>query len=276
MKTTLRRLLTLAVAVVLCLSMTGCIALDDMRKAQAFYNTNEAGDPVYTAFTWNGAVYKELQMDDVQLAIKTGQRHSIYVTEKDVPVLLSVGMGREMTVSENGILARCDGSEKGEPFYYCRADEYDAIVAQITSGNIDFTRCYYSWYDLEKEEYDSYELSEAEYAAVQTVYNTVEPEELPEGANMEFDYYAELNQLSENGVFEKYWLDVCVAGKTYYLCEYDEAWNMTLYTVPKKLNAEFESLIKKAIQAYEQEMEFLYGEDWEEWEDDMYGEDYFL
>lgn len=264
MKNVLRRVLCAAVAVMLCLSMTGCMALDNLKAEQAFWTSEGSVE----SFSWNGVTYQLLPQTDIGFSAPRTEGKTIAVTEKDVPVLLSYPMGWTMVMTDNEMLAINTDYDGEGATYYCRADEYDTVVAQLTSGDIDFNRCYYSWYDWEKETDDRYELTEAEYAAVQTVRNTVKPEELPAGAEMEFDYYAELNQLSENGLFEKYWLDACVVGDTYYVCEYDSDWNMTLYTVPEKHVDAFQSLLKKAIEAYEQEMEYLYGEDWADWEDE--------
>lgn len=268
MKTMLRRLLCLTVAVLLCLSMSGCIALDELKVQQAFWNAADDFQ-LFESFTWNGATYKQLPFTEFEFALRSSEWKEIHVTQSDVPVLLSVFAGQTMSLSDNEVLAEYTDYEQGdESYYYCRADQYDALLAKLESGDIEFNRCFYSWYDWEKEEDDSYELSEAEYAAVQTVYNTVKPEVLPDGAEMYFDYEALLYQLSEDGLFERMWVSACVVGDTYYLRSYDEDYNTVLYTVPKEHTAAFKSLLAAQIVADRADAEY-WGEDWDEdWEDD--------
>lgn len=273
MKRMLRCLLCFGVVAALCLSLTGCMLLDEMKAAQAFWDPVDETQP-FESFTWNGAIYKQMPVTELSFSLHASEWKGVYVTQSDVPVLLSGIVGQYMELSDNEILAVYVDymSSSADTVYYCRVDQYDVVLARLEAGDMEFNRCCYSWYEWEEDEYHYYVLTDAEYAAVQTVYHTVEAEVLPNGAEMYFDHEALLYQLSEDGLFEQMWVSACVVGDTYYLRSYDEDGNTVLYSAPEEYTAAFQSLLAAQIEVDIADAEYWgedYYDDWEdEWEDE--------
>ena len=117
-----KRIVALALALLLCLPLCSCKELDDMRAHHAFLQ--EDGTVL-----WNEAVYKLLpEYDDEvfeEYDFYVNAVGSVYVTEADVPVLLSDTLGKRMYAYKNGeVIMRWQ--EKG--VFYCRVDVYDHMV----------------------------------------------------------------------------------------------------------------------------------------------------
>lgn len=86
MKKVIKTVLVLLAVVGMLLCLCGCTGLENMRKNQAF--SRENGE-----ILWNGAVYKALPESEY-LFVDTGYfDDTVYLTEPDVPVLLSVFFG---------------------------------------------------------------------------------------------------------------------------------------------------------------------------------------
>lgn len=119
MKKNVKTVLVLLTAVGLLLCLCGCSGLENMRKKQAFPGEN--GE-----ILWNGAVYKALPGNE-DFYVETGDYSElVYVTEPDVPVLLS-SMFSEMDLYPSGDGVFLEDLDAG--IYYCREDRYEEMAA---------------------------------------------------------------------------------------------------------------------------------------------------
>ena len=88
----MKRWIALLVALLMCLSLCGCQALDDMRATHAVYQEDGS-------ILWNDVVYRKLEnVDQIDVLDVSYDYAWIYVTESDVPVLLINWFGEEFDV----------------------------------------------------------------------------------------------------------------------------------------------------------------------------------
>lgn len=225
------RLLALLLCAFLCLSLSGCGYLDQIRQQQGFWQINGT-------ILWNDTTYRLLDPHGETLNLKPDQTPSlIYVTETDVPVLLSYMLGESFDVC-NGklILAGPDDS------IYCQDVYYVAIVNSIARGFELDTICYDyividedGWYASEA----TYCLTEKEKAELMTLYDLLEPVVMEDGMYLSVDNYVHLYGLNENGLLRKELFKLSQADDRYYI-EDEES----IYLIPEEKNA----LIKTILQ----------------------------
>ena len=188
----LTKITALAVAVImLCLSLSGCASLDLKREMHANW-TNEKGIDSIT--TSDGETYVLLDNEVANLIMyDTYLWNEVWVTDKDVPVLLSDSYGTNLsmtsdkdfiygyiegTIDSDGVFCPLDIDGGTVPFIggpsayfiytkegtypdktsdkdvlYCKESIYDDIMSQIKNG-IEYTHYGYEYYVLDDEYMD--------------------------------------------------------------------------------------------------------------------------
>lgn len=197
----------------LCSVFTGCNRLDEMRQAHA--TKNEDGNIVL-----NGNEYKY-----VPFASRTSlfnfdlaPSSDIYVTEPDVPVLLSENFYENFgAVSEDGkYLYIYNVDYNSVP--YCRADEYDNLIERLEAPFEPEVLAYpYSYYDYDNGEEinGTYVLTEDEQKAVESVMLSVEPVQLENYSEYNADDYIYIYECSEDLIFNRKVLTIEIKGGRY-------------------------------------------------------------
>ncbi len=219
MKNTVKRGAVLLVVCAMLLCLCGCDALDRMRQNQGFWGEN--GE-----ILWNGAVYKELPPDD-DLYIKDDMNVVVYVTEPDVPVLLSTFYHGYYPSKEGLFLS-------GAGKYYCREDRYEEIQKRIyETFQPDMICCSVTEYNIEGEaEEKIYQLTQEQTQMLALILEKEESRTLGDGWYLETDMQVWLWECSEDLLFRRNSIDLAKSGDTYYL--YRNTGNRTLvYTVPE-------------------------------------------
>jgi len=240
------RILCLIAVFAICLSLCGCSVLDEIRQTRAI--RTESGDIRLEG----GAEYKLLP-ECRELTPMFDEMKTVYVVTEDVPLLLTSAMGEYFDLSDDGIFLK--NYVEGEEVYYCRADAYDAVYQRIVSG-LTLDKCCYWCYDYNAGRLIPYVLTQAQFDAVNQVCQTQEPQTLPSGAMMDWDYWVALNMCSEDLLFTKVLADICVTDGKYYV-EVAAGVDTLLYAVPAELTATFADIMDMFVQTE--------GEYWEEW-----------
>lgn len=229
-----KRWLVLALATVLCLSLCGCAELETMRAEHGVWQEDGS-------ILWNGAVYRKLENTTaVEEFDFTYSYVTIYVTEPDVPVLLSTMFGEGMDVYAYGtILGHYDYRlAEGRTTWYCREDVYDEMVKEL-EGGIQLNTYFYYYYDYQKGESVKYYLTEEQANTIHRILTTVDP--VP---SKDFDEPREdglyLYICDDSHRFEQdtdKWL--CRTPSSYYIESFDE-----FYVVPMEYNGIFDEIWK--------------------------------
>lgn len=148
-------------ALLLCLSMSGCARLDEMRARHAVWQEDGT-------ILWNNAVYKPLPtIKDADINLSRLDDTPLHVTEADVPVLLSNEFYDYFECDKEGVFLRGYIEEKNDKYYgeykmFCREDRYEEVAAEFANGFVSKGLCY-DYFDTQ-------------LGAQQTVYLTVEQE----------------------------------------------------------------------------------------------------
>ena len=229
-----KRWLVLALATVLCLSLCGCDELEIMRANHAVWQ--EDGSVL-----WNGAVYRKLENTTAmeELGI-TYSYVSIYVTEPDVPVLLSQMLGDDMDVCADGTMLEYYNYRlaEGKTTWYCREDVYDDMVKKLENG-VTLTTYFYYYWDYDKEESVRYYLTEEQANTIHRILTTVVP--VPsEDFDEPMEDGLDLHICDDSHRFEQVtdkWL--CKTQSGYYIESFDE-----IYVVPMEYHNVFEDIWK--------------------------------
>ena len=164
-----KRWLVLALATVLCLSLCGCDELETMRSEHAVWQEDGS-------ILWNGTVYRKLEnVENIDVLDVSYDYAGVYVTEPDVPVLLSSWFGESLDVCGNGTLLEYydyrPAEDKTE--WYCREDVYDETAALLEKG-IEMTTYFYEYYNSSTNDFEKYYLTKEQSEAVNTVFATVQ------------------------------------------------------------------------------------------------------
>ena len=161
-----KRRIALLLALILCLPLCGCVDLENMRANHAVWQEDGT-------ILWDGVVYRELA--DVPEEYQHYVHGTIFVTEADVPVLLSEEFGTNWTVdTERGLLHSWNHS--GQETFFCREDRYEELAEYFQKyfdkELVMDTYFYHSWpvsHGQQTEE--TYYLSDSEKTAVNTLLN---------------------------------------------------------------------------------------------------------
>lgn len=203
MKKAIKIGIVLLILSVMCMSLCSCQALDDMRNNQAFWT-----DTSKEEITYNGTNYKyipvSLTTELYPCDVYDSQLY-LYITEKDVPVLLS-STGDNATISyDKNIITRY--SESGASnVYYVEESMYDEVIDDIKNNKFD-NYCVYQYVqtELQDHSYDySFEyrmLNEEEQKAVEDVLENVKPVIIEDYSYSLYSYGADIQKCDKNGLF---------------------------------------------------------------------------
>lgn len=197
MKKILRLALITVLVLSLCLCLTGCNMIKEMRAAHGILQEDGA-------ILLGGEEYIELPISQT-LAPRFAEDYA-YVTAADVPVLLSGILGEAHLISRDGVFLLNDEDYSLESIYYCRRDKYDAVKEQIENG---FTPVGYMYTyemltdpDMFETETKEYTLSVDEVQALEAVRADVIPATV--FSEIQSSYVAEIYLCSEDTYFKQY------------------------------------------------------------------------
>lgn len=230
------RILSLILIVVMCFSLCGCKALDDLRESRA--SLTESG----TIKLPDSTEYKLLPPCE-ELLPNIDATDTVYVSDEELPLLLTVFSKNSYSKSYDGIFLHDDYAVST---YYCRTDVYDNIVERINRGFVAESYCY-RYYDTNYNE-RYYKLTERQARAVTEVYNNQTPIILPNIASMVYEYEIDLMLCSEDMLFMRDTVDICVKDNKYYLIDY-QLDATSLYAIPDNLASEFKAIMKNYIES---------------------------
>ncbi|MEE1314167.1 MAG: hypothetical protein UHS49_00160 [Faecalimonas sp.] len=156
MKKMKRIVIAVGILAVMCVGLSGCRQIDNMRKKQAIVTSGEM-------IVIDGKEYLKLPECEFltpefsYFADSYGDSDStIYMTDEEVPVLLSSIIGERGDISLDGIFI--DGYDGT---YYCREDKYEEMLDIIEKGyQPDALTC--SYFDSEQQKFVNYVFSEEE------------------------------------------------------------------------------------------------------------------
>lgn len=241
MKRAWKRCIALLLVMLLALGLCGCDALDDMRKAQM--QLDENGDVVF-----EGIRYQRLPESEF-LSPEYNGLHYIYITEPDVPVLLShILWEAMMAISDDGNFLV--DMENG--VCYCREELYESVFDQIMNGfEVAAMQYDYGFYDEEEGMYQqaAYTLTQAQRAAVYEVLETIEPVAVGQDWYINGQWYLYLYECSQDGFFKKEAMELVASEDSYTLIL--ESGDQTLaYLVPSAYKAVFEQILSPYVDAH--------------------------
>ena len=241
MKQLWKRGAALLVILVLVLGLCGCDALDAMREAQTQYG--EDGSILY-----KGVAYVRLPESEY-LSPEYDVWKEIYVTDPDVPVLLSQAIYIErlaLSIDGNFLISMSDD------VVYCRAELYDSVFDRIVNGfEVAAMQYEYSVYDEEVgiHRRQTYTLTQEQWDTVYEVLETVEPIEIGRDWNINGQWYLHLYECSQDGFFKKETMELVASEDSYTLIL--ESGEQTLaYLVPSAYKAVFEQILSPYVDAH--------------------------
>ncbi len=225
--------------ILLCSVFTGCNALDNMKQAQAFQSENDN-------IILNGCEYKQIPVRKMSFLLNFDlvETKDIYITDRDVPVLLS----EDFYITKGEVTA--DGKYLYvERFgYYCREEDHQDFTERLDNGFVpEVLAAPYSYYDEETVEmvYGNYLLTEEEANAVKTVIETTKPVEVDDYRRFQADEYCDVYESSDDLIFNQYIFTAERSGNKFKIVT--KTGNTTLrYTVPDTMFGIFKGIMVKS------------------------------
>lgn len=245
MKKNFKSMLVLLLVLVQLFVLSGCSALDALRNNQAFYNQD--GD-----ILWNGSTYKQLPTCP-DLYPEISYETTIYVTEPDVPVLLSAMFHlSRYTPSEDCRILMADDYDVN--LYYCEASIYEDLCARIRDPFVPELVCY-SYDVFDDDPYTPsdtayYTLTPEQVEVITTVVENTEPTVMRDGMTVDHLWSVYLEECSKDMLFRRNSMDIFYTGNTYYLLLYTDQEEL-LFTVPAGCNDQFDLITAAQRQSYE-------------------------
>lgn len=248
MKNKRKFLVMILALLIMCLCLTGCDELDDMRAKQAFWTT----ELDRTSITYNNTEYKALDLRGSygNPLYNVNASEQVSITEKDVPVLLSNSYGMSGDISKDEVFIQTwlydETTYSSNEALYCRADMYDSVSKTIADG-IEYTNYgtgFFKWNEKEmQDEWIYYYLTEDEIDAINKVFDEVKP---VENTNIQAksSYVCAIDKVSKDKMFGNHSFELFsdIAGN-YYIVKYtDFNEDYVHYEVPQELSPIFENI----------------------------------
>lgn len=187
----------------------------------------------------NGQVYKELPPVNRRLNLTGDFDDVVYLTDSDVPVLLSRVLCNDFDYSlgEGAVIVDDDGDRI---VYYCRGDLYDSYLAAI-EADAPMTKMFYNYPVRGTGEMKAYFLTDEEMTAVWTAL--VEGEE-KDWSEVSSHSGISLYSCTEDELFMEDAIELEYSDDTYYIV--DSFGGESVYTeVPAEYKALFDSIVAK-------------------------------
>ncbi len=227
----IKRIIAALLLISICLVSTGCVNIEELRETHGIW-----ADESQMTIQLNGWEYKKLPYVDDRFNMNNIE--IVYVTEKDVPVLLAQ-MGTTFYINENGILLQ-NGDLPYDGGYYCRSDYYDAVVEEYQKG-VEFTRYLYEYYDVDTDTDQTYELTKEQINAIERVAGD---------ETLLTDIYTDsmfsspyIMAYSEGEIFCKDYGYILEGNGKYYLVLEEDYMESKTYQVPLELYDTFEEIM---------------------------------
>ena len=252
MKKYIKIVLATVLMLCICLSLSSCIELDDLKAQHAVQMSD------YEIVLQGKSYIKIANVNQIELDMGHDDDGYTFcnVTKENVPVLLSSveGYPSEINTKKGIICYRED--------YYAREDVYPTVSRAVAQKN--FTTLYFEYYAGEDEEYNTkYESYEIYERYERYVFNEYEQKVINNITNSKISYTESdidvyscdyvLNAFStdDTGLLIRHEFDLFANpnGAEYYLVCYDNYNNPIIYIVDKKYNVIFEKFEQK-VNAY--------------------------
>ena len=275
MKKSVKILLSIALIAVMCLSLCGCQELDDMRAMHAVWTNEGSRDSI----TLNGNEYIKAQGKNIyNLLYKSIECSNIYVTKKDVPVLLSSSKGETFIITDTKEIIFGNSSAAPEVSYsvsvptdifftesysyvsseedtiYVRKDIYNKIKDKLNS-DVEYTTYGYSYYYFDEEKQTEvgkyFYMTDEQTKLINDILKNVEPE-YDSGMTFGSAYIATVNKISSDHLFGDYAFDLYydIDSDSYYLellNDISSEYTYSLYKVPREHTNTFRVITKDAM-----------------------------
>lgn len=241
-----KRWLAIVFVSLLCLSLCGCQELDDMRASHAVWQEDGT-------ILWNGNVYRLLENAPDELQVYGGS--TVYVTEVDVPVLLSPEFGEYFTSSKDGVLLRgYNVYDVGGRYIYCREDRYEEIVAYLeaTTEEKEMSQYFYCYWSFETNEQEYYYFTPDQKAVMDDLMATLvfEPVPIDFYGSADLDMFSvQVGKCDEKRLFvDDYALEIIFRNSRYYLTDANEGGYIA--QVPEDYNKVMDDIVRLYYETY--------------------------
>lgn len=243
-----KRWIAVLLVSLMCLSLCGCQELEDMRASHAIWQEDGS-------IKWNGNVYRLLENAPDELQVYGGV--TVYVTEADVPVLLSPEFGEYFNSSKDGMLLRgFNVYDMVGRYIYCREDRYEEIAEylQQTTEMKEMNHYFYYYWSYETDEQEVYYFSLDQEKVMDDLMANL----IFEPASVDFyhytgseDFSVSVGECDEKHLFyEDYVLEIIFRGGKYYLNRADGGY---VAEVPAEYYGTMDDIVRMYYEAYYEE-----------------------
>lgn len=204
----MKKIISVAVTVVLLLSLCGCDAIDEMRQKQAIY----VDGTDHRQIEYADKLFVKFDVDLDKYDSMVGCYDEVYVTESDVPLLLSSYYGDYFWTNDEKTVI------EGNGFYYVCEDVYESAKAEVVNG-IKFTDYCFERIDDETGEWYTYYLSTYEKQILEDIISRSSCLTFTE---YPYELCAEsiaLSSISDSGLFGESRYEISRTDGKYYVIE---------------------------------------------------------
>ena len=269
MKRTLKISALALVIAMLCLSITGCAALDERKDTHAVWTQKGSKDSI----TYNGEVYKLLENEDSNNPLYNSDwALLVNVTEPNVPALFSnrFGIDLHLSTDENYITGYLYDEYKvgfnpydevrafemytdatsGKEVFYCKEDIYDEVNDRI-NAEINYTGYGYEYWDYSGSDnpYNYHYLSDNDIKIIDKILEETKP---TTNCDIPYEYMCLciMDEVSDDKSFGKSSYEVFYDEEYYYITLRNPTTHeyIKTYEIPEKYNSDFDRIFENALE----------------------------
>ena len=252
MKIINKTLLVIALISTMCLCLCGCDEIDEMKAQQATWTTENN----HNSITFNGDEYKLIPSNltyNLKASPSNLNLNPVYVTEPDVPVLLSHDKCKALETNTDKTLIFGKDNDFNRTFMlYCRSDIYTEVLERLENGiNYDGYGFSYSERNDDdgslKEKF--YTLDSAQNDVINKIENTCKKNHF----DMIYEpgmHVTKLTKISEDNLFYSDYREIYfnIDNGKYFLTEYNYNENTsTVIQIPDEYNDTFKEIREIAV-----------------------------
>ncbi len=229
MKTLVKKIVGLVLAVGLCFTLCSCVALGG-GDAQGYYK-----DETKTEIVFDNNTYKLLDVK-IDNDIFVNAYNTITVDEEGAPAILATLFGDDMFYNDQKTIIEFIDDDLNS-VCYCREDVYDEISQTIENLELNYI-CYTTFDDEDQSE--DFMLDDDIATAVEEIVSS----QTPKKEDFSSEKFVALYKCDKNMVFQQAYVDVDLldSGK-YVITSYDDDYNTLVYEIPAEKLDMFKTLV---------------------------------
>lgn len=237
MKNIKKKIKTISLVLMVCIvstALSGCFSLQELKEKQA--NMDDEGNICVGNYKY--------------IAIEAGEElnpdfdefNEVYISDEEIPLLLTPEMGSSYTISDDGIFI------EGYKGYYCREDKYEEVSSAL-SKKYTVKGYKYGYHNFEKDKLCDEEMSAESVQTIKTILSKVKGEKNGETLYDQYETSCTIYSYGESKYLtrEEFAIEFC-KDKIYFVKYIDDDGSIIVYDIPNNYHSQLREMFKPVLE----------------------------